>query len=376
MRDYLFVLGRNSRLSLIELVSYFIRKEIKFKLKSFDEEIAIFSLPELDFNRVILELGGTVKIGEIIFSCMKDELEYNLEELSLYNGESNKISYSVALFGKKDMNLLEDFRNYLKERFRKEKLKAVYKKPKENYQLMPRDIVKKDLIEFFLLNKEEVIFGKVIAIFDPFKVKERDLKKPNHDYLKESSIRLAKILVNLSQVKENELLLDPFCGYGVILQEALLMNINVLGIDVDKESVINCRDNLNWLKSEYKVKNKFEVRRGDSTKSLIDCDVCVTEPYLGPFLKKFPTIEEANQIVFDLEKIYSSFLKILSKKLKKKTVIVVPEFKTLEKKIVKVNFLKILKENNFKLTKIMDFENPIKFEEGWLDRWIFVIEKD
>ena len=54
--------------------------------------------------------------------------------------------------------------------------------------------------------------------------------------------RLAKILINLSEVKDEEILLDPFCGIGVILEEALLQNINVIGIDKDKKAVDRCKE--------------------------------------------------------------------------------------------------------------------------------------
>lgn len=45
--------------------------------------------------------------------------------------------------------------------------------------------------------------------------------------------KLARALVNLARVKEQDLLLDPFCGAGSIPIEARLMGINSLCIDLD-----------------------------------------------------------------------------------------------------------------------------------------------
>lgn len=47
------------------------------------------------------------------------------------------------------------------------------------------------------------------------------------------SPKLARCMVNLSRVKENELLLDPFCGTGGILIEAGLIGCKVAGSDIN-----------------------------------------------------------------------------------------------------------------------------------------------
>jgi len=44
--------------------------------------------------------------------------------------------------------------------------------------------------------------------------------------------RLSRLMVNLTMAKENDLLLDPFCGTGSILIEASYMNLRTLGGDI------------------------------------------------------------------------------------------------------------------------------------------------
>ena len=88
------------------------------------------------------------------------------------------------------------------------------------------------------------LIAKTIAVSNPLELKERDLGRPAVDYMKSISIRLGKILINLSKTKESQTLIDPFCGSGTILQEAMLNDINVIGLDVDKISVDQTKLNL------------------------------------------------------------------------------------------------------------------------------------
>jgi len=59
--------------------------------------------------------------------------------------------------------------------------------------------------------------------------------------------RLARVLVNLSRVKENELFLDPFVGSGSILIEARLIGANIIGCDIQKRMVQGALVNLQQL---------------------------------------------------------------------------------------------------------------------------------
>ncbi len=56
--------------------------------------------------------------------------------------------------------------------------------------------------------------------------------------------RLARVLVNLSRIKENELFLDAFVGSGGILIEAGLIGAKIIGCDIDKRMVQGASVNL------------------------------------------------------------------------------------------------------------------------------------
>ncbi|MCG2719179.1 MAG: site-specific DNA-methyltransferase, partial [Nanoarchaeota archaeon] len=88
---------------------------------------------------------------------------------------------------------------------------------------------------------------------------KRDLTRPKQRPKHMISIRLARILINLSGAVEDSVLLDPFCGYGILLQEAMLMGLNVFGIDRSYECVNASEINIRWLKKKYNVKKDLKL---------------------------------------------------------------------------------------------------------------------
>ena len=269
MKEYIFIFGRNKKLSLLELVSYLIKKELNYKIIKIFDDFADVLIENFDAKKSIKELGGIIKIGE----------EFELNKIVIFK---NRINYGINFFHKD-----EEILNELKRIFKKEKTKAIIKRPKKGIIFMPKESRKLDLELVALKNK---IFN-VTANSNPSEFKERDEKRPYFNRLKVTSLRLAKILINLSQVKENEVLLDPFCGAGSIMQEALLMGINAAGLDNNKKSHEGCIKNLDWVKNRFKTNKEFKVYlldNKDIDKAVKSADAVVTEPYFGPFFNKIP----------------------------------------------------------------------------------------
>ena len=289
MREYIFVFGREPELSFLEVISYFQSHDVNYKLVEWRNEIAIFLLEDLDFGLLIKKLGGTVKICEIF-------LDYK------YKGTENKLNYGISVYSGDGDKL----KSYLEKEFKKEKVKAVFRKARGEV-FMPSEIFAKDLIEFIVYGK---YFARTIAVFNPRDYKERDETRPRQVLLHQVSLRLARILMNLSYARYN--LLDPFCGVGTILQEAMISGIDVIGVDIDNESVEASRENLNWLKDKYNLKNNFKIIRGDSGKlaryfGRNEIHAVATEPDLGPYYRKMPSKEEVDGVIKVLENLYYDF---------------------------------------------------------------------
>lgn len=72
-------------------------------------------------------------------------------------------------------------------------------------------------------------------------------EKP-HSYSNALSTRLARSLVNIAVGNDFELkLIDPCCGVGTVIIEALSMSIKVKGIEINKQIARNAKENLKFF---------------------------------------------------------------------------------------------------------------------------------
>jgi tRNA G10 N-methylase Trm11 len=168
-------------------------------------------------------------------------------------------------------------------------------------------------------------------VHNPFEFQKRDVGKPNQRKIFAISPRLARIMVNLSSCTSGKLLLDPFCGVGTILQEALLTKAKVVGVDINPWCVQASRENLEWLKREYALKEaEYTILQGDARrltdKIEQEVDCITTEPDLGPALRHVPTTPYATKVIGKLEPLYHGFLEEAHRILKKdgRLVLVTP----------------------------------------------------
>ncbi len=224
-RTYLFLLGRNVPLSIAEIFSYFERENISGKIESIRLNGILINVEEkLDLNKIINQLGGTIAAGEVLFYGNIDQISEDILKKQLYNGSSNKITYSVFNFS--DNNDLDQIISSIKKNFKEDKLKAKHVSPKGLIQMQegkelfgsPSKIGKIEGRYFLFKEDSSYFFGDLTEVSDAKESEKRDMSKPSRRESLAISPRLAKILINLSQVEEKKTLLDPFCGVGVILQ--------------------------------------------------------------------------------------------------------------------------------------------------------------
>ena len=158
------------------------------------------------------------------------------------------------------------------------------------------------------------------------------------------SPRIAKIMVNLSHCTEGKTFLDPFCGVGNVLQEALLAKAKVIGVDINRYCVDAARTNLEWIVQDYSLKNpNYMILQGDSRRLTmkiregIDC--IATEPDLGPALRQIPTEPYARNLTGNLVPLFEDFLNEAYKVLNQGgyLVLVTPYVKTRVGKPVRMN---------------------------------------
>lgn len=121
--------------------------------------------------------------------------------------------------------------------------------------------------------------------------------------------KLAQILVNLAAPPAGSTLLDPFCGTGVILQEALLMGLEAIGSDHSAEMVEACKQNLQWLAGGHQLPD-WQVEQGDAQSHHWPAQIqaVATESYLGPALTATPDAAQLAQIADETRQLVLAWL--------------------------------------------------------------------
>ncbi len=126
---------------------------------------------------------------------------------------------------------------------------------------------------------------------------------------KEETARSKTVHSGLSQ------LLDPFCGTGVILQEALLMGYDVYGTDIESRMIDYCKENLDWLAARQDLGGlTYLLETGDATSfDWQSFDLIACETYLGRPFSAEPKSEILNEVIKDVDTIHKKFLQNVAK---------------------------------------------------------------
>ncbi|MBE3121939.1 MAG: methyltransferase domain-containing protein [Thermoplasmata archaeon] len=118
--------------------------------------------------------------------------------------------------------------------------------------------------------------------------------------------KVARALVNLSSIKKQETLLDPFCGTGGILLEAGLIGARVIGSDIEQKMIDGCKKTLDF----YSIKN-YELSCcdiGNIPQSVSIVDAVITD---FPYGKATTTKGEALAMLY--ERAFASIAFLLKK---------------------------------------------------------------
>lgn len=174
--------------------------------------------------------------------------------------------------------------------------------------------------------KDKTIVARTVAVQDIDSYTLRDRGRPKRDArVGMLPPKLAQIIVNLAVGKlqsqesrdmnqEKITILDPFCGTGVLLQEALLMGYSAYGTDLEPRMIAYSQANLDWLNTKCQIPDtRYSLETGDATTHRwqnVKCHmpnaklVVACETYLGrPFTERphtavlAQTITEVNLIL-------------------------------------------------------------------------------
>ena len=147
----------------------------------------------------------------------------------------------------------------------------------------------------------------------------RDQGRPKRDaFVGMLPPKLAQIMINLALPANSPApkgrLLDPFCGTGVILQEAALMDYPVYGTDLSDKMIDFSQVNLEWLAESHHASVDSRLHQDDAMDakwqqpiSAVACESYLGQPFSAP-----PSPAKLDQVRKNCDHIISGFLKNIS----------------------------------------------------------------
>ena len=227
---------------------------------------------------------------------------------------------------------------------------------------------------------------------------ERDQARPARD-AKVGMLppKLAQILINLcGKLPEGARVLDPFCGTGVVLQEAAIMGYIPYGTDLNERMVEYSKKNLSWLFNERNqkrfkilpdlIQKKDQILKaisvGDATSFTWEgeIDAVAFEGYLGAPMSKPPVDIKFKTEKAKCKEIAMGFLKNITPQIKSGTPVVMalPAWLRENGKYAGLNILDEIQEMGYNFEKFQDLSQSdlLYYREGQIvAREIIVIRK-
>lgn len=326
------ILGRQPALSLAELESLFGAK----KVQPLGSVAAVVDTEPQNFP--IQRLGGTMKaaryLTDLPFTDWNKIEEYLIQELPKHTccRPPGKVRLGLNAYGFKispkrinatGLTLKKVIKNPPDDEGR-----SVRVVPNNAAELNTAQVIHNQLLGptgfdlILIKNGDKTILAQTFAVQDIDAYAARDQKRPKRDArVGMLPPKLAQIIINLAVTNTNPhhgaILLDPFCGTGVVLQEAQLMGFDVYGTDLESRMIEYSQENLTWLHDTHKVSsNYYRLEIGDATDfqwhnpSAIHFIAC--ETYLGRPFTSIPTPPVLNKVMQDVDTIHRKFLKNLA----------------------------------------------------------------
>jgi tRNA G10 N-methylase Trm11 len=323
--DYAFILGTHPAWSVAEIASVLGESGLFWE----NERILIKKDAEIAAESLIKNLGGVLKIGQIEFftplSTPTPQLAKRCARLLVDKASRGE---GKLVFGLSDQGV--------GGRFAADKLGLNIKKELKLLNISSRLVTSRDkelssvvvgqnkLLSkgaelIFFLHRQDLFVVRTLAI-QPFKdLSRRDFGRPaRDDHSGMLPPKLAQILINCAGARSRgDMILDPFCGSGTIITEAMLMGYqNLIGTDLSERAIKDSRVNAEWIRELYglDVRPKFHIKNAMRLSQFFkpnSVDIIVTEPYLGPQRG----LDDIEAVKRELENLYaesmSNFYRIL-----------------------------------------------------------------
>jgi len=330
MNRIIVILGRQPELGLVELESLFGTKNIN---PLNNNKAALLSIQKSEFP--MSRVGGTIKaasfISEIPTTDWKKVESYIIEilpKLIESKAVGKKISLGVSTYGfgmrvgtlntsilsiKKGLKLAKSIQSPSLRIIPNKELSL------NSAQIIHNRLISSHGLEIIIINNgKNTIIGQSISVQDIESYATRDYGRPFRDTrVGMLPPKLAQIIINLAisnrdSTKEEIHVFDPFCGTGVVLQEALLMGLFAMGADLNSRMVQYTTQNLHWLYEKFNYSGMLlnvDVADATSARWTNPFDTIACETFLGRPFSAEPKPESLNQVIRDVDTIHRKFLR-------------------------------------------------------------------
>ena len=311
--QYLAIIGREKSLAYAELESEFSAIEkIGTEAVTFDH----LKPP------TISSLGSVIKLGEVF-----DETQISANYLAKiiarvaahFEASSVKsIDYGVSVYGNGlSQGAYKNILIQIKKGLRQRNIKSRFVTPKgfdlNSAQVKHNKLIGTGIEIILVMDGSRVFLAQTIEVQDVDSYSLRDFGRPSRD-MKVGMFppKLAQTMISLACIDPQSVVYDPFCGSGVVLQEAMLRGNTAWGSDISEPMVRSTTENINWLTNQYNLAIPFKVFEADATTITTVPDTgysIVTEGYLGTMLSNSPTVDQLASLRAELSELYLRFLK-------------------------------------------------------------------
>lgn len=337
-QTFISLLGRQPELSLAEL------EQVFGAVSPIDTIAATFESPDLpDIQR----LGGATKLGTVVAEFEVEDwvrlsrriVQYYTDRLRNFDG---KVTIGISIYGH-DIHPRDVQRTGIA-------LKSSLKKNGVSMRLIPNDGpalstatshhnklgLSSNKIELLIVyGKKIVTIAESLGTQNITALAARDQARPKTDaFVGMLPPKLALMMINLSGVTKGRnskemdsgdtvghssipLILDPFCGTGVVLQESALLGFKSYGTDLSEKMNDYTTANMKWLDEKYRVPD-FTVATGDAVEYTWDApiDAVVAETYLGQPFSAPPAPDKLDKVRRVVDGIVDGFLKNIHSQIK------------------------------------------------------------
>ena len=315
--DIITILGRQPELSLAELEAVFGTDSVR----PFSNEAAVVTNDQFDVQR----FGGIQKAGRVVAELDRaawDTLSRDIVQRygrELKSGEG-KLTVGISVYGQ-NVAPRDVQRTGIA-------LKQALRKHGRSVRLIPNEasilstatshhnklgLAANKLEIMVVYGSSSVIVADSLGAQNISALAKRDQGRPKRDaFVGMLPPKLALMMVNLSGISGQAptgRILDPFCGTGVVLQEAALLGFDVYGTDLSEKMVDYSQANMDWLAAKHEIGSVL-IEAGDAVEHTWQppTDAVVAETYLGQPFSAPPAQDKLDKVVKTVDSIISKFL--------------------------------------------------------------------